>query len=743
MIYTHKTRSDLYSEAGVSMSSCPDTYVEIDKVSMPPRIKDIVSRYYKYLTPPQAEAIRRGLFGDKNILVSAPTASGKSLIAYMALINAVLSGYKGVYTTPLKALANEKLEDLIYHLRDTGIKIGISTGDYDSSGEELSKYDIIVTTYERLDSLLRMRPSWIRDVKTIVIDEIHVLGDEDRGSVVEMIIVRSLRLNKQIIALSATIGNPQELAAWMNGEAVICDWRPVPLIQGYYDKKKHRIFFENGRIEDVYGDLISYSVSKAFREDYQLLIFKQSRREAESTASKIASEIGLLSSKLPRERIRELLNYAQDTISSKIEREVLSKLVSVGVAFHHAGLSLEARRVVEKGFRDRILKVVVATPTLAAGVNLPARRVIVYAYRYERGFYEPISILEYKQMGGRAGRPQYDPYGEIVIADLDPDLAIKYMSSPPEDIYSTINNERSLRIHLLSLLASKYARDINDLVNYMSRTFYSYKNMRGSMTRDYWNRVVSKILRELQRSNIVALENNRVRPTRIGELISNLYIDPLTYIRARELLEYSEQGSLEDIYLLHTIVLTPDFMRNISRRVRIRDLRDEIVGLIEKGSLPPILDDIDDELYVIAYVYAKALKLWVDEVDEDEIMKTTNIPLGDLRVAIETATWISYALSKIFSETDLKKISKKLSILSKRLESGVKEELIELTSLRGIGRVRARSLYKAGVRTIEDLKKLSINKLLSIEGINRGVARELCEQIPDAVFCKESLLFDK
>jgi len=717
--------------------NCPNDYVDIDAVPIPQDIKNIVSKYYRKLTPPQAEAVSRGLFRDRNILVTAPTASGKSLIAYMALVKAVLDGYKGIYTTPLKALASEKFEDLLKHLSGTGIKVGISTGDYDSSGEELSKYDIIITTYERLDSLLRLRPSWFNDVKTLVIDEIHVLGDEDRGSVIEMIIARAMRLGKQIIALSATIGNPRELGDWLNSEVIICDWRPVPLIQGYYDRKRQRIFFEDNRVEEVYGDLVSHSVSKTLREDYQLLIFKQSRRDVENTANRIASEIGLLSNKLPRDKIRDLINYVNENVSSRIEREILAKLIGKGVAFHHAGLSLEARRSIEKGFRERVIKVVVATPTLAAGVNLPARRVIVYAHRYERGFYEPISILEYKQMGGRAGRPQYDPYGEIIIADLDPETAIRYIKSPPEDIYSTINNERSLRIHLLALISSKYAKDINDLVDFMSKTFYSYKNhLTSSSGKDYWRRVIAKILRELERYDIVEYKNDRIKATRLGELISSLYVDPLTYVRSRDILEHVDT-ELNELYAIQVITLTPDFLRNINRRVRIKDLYEEIMEHIDRGMLPPIPEDVDDELYITAFAYSKALNMWINEVDEDDIMRNVGIPLGDLRVAIETATWISYALSKIFSETDLRKYSKIFSILSKRLESGVKEELLVLTSLRSIGRIRARSLYKAGVRSIDDLKELSANQLLSIESINKGVIRELCQQIPDALFCKE------
>jgi len=716
---------------------CPRQPVDIDLVPMPQKIKDLLRERYKYLTPPQAEAVSRGLFKNRNIIVSTPTASGKSLIAYMALMNVFLNGFKGIYTTPLKALATEKYEDLIDHFRSLGAKIGISTGDYDSPSEDLKRYDVLVTTYERLDAIMRQRPSWLRDVGAVVVDEIHVLGDDERGPVIEMILSRALRNSWQIIGLSATIGNPEDIGGWLNAETIECDWRPVPLIQGYYDKKKSKIFFENGSQEDVAGDLISHSVSKAVRDDYQILIFKQSRRDVENTASKIASEMSLLLSRYSG-KTKELIDLLNENVSSRIERELLSKLFLRGVSFHHAGLSPEARKIIEKGFREKILRIVVATPTLAAGVNLPARRVIIYTHRYEKGYYEPISILEYKQMAGRAGRPQYDPYGEVVIADMDPDTAVRYISSRPEDIYSALNNERALRIHILALLASGYAHDVNSIIDFMMNTFYSYKNMREILTKSFWKRSVGRILRLLSSYEmIIVKDDSYIEATRLGRLVSSLYIDPLTAVRTFDILRDSDTAGVDELFYLHLITLTPDFLRNITRRIKKEVLATEVYEMLDRGMIPLVPDDLDEDLYMTGYVYAKALNMWIEEYDEDSIMSKTNIQLGDLRVAIETATWISYALSKVLAETEFKRYSKIFDELSKRLETGVKRELLELVQLRGIGRVRARALYNHGVRNIEDLKRLSLSQILSIESIHKGVVKELCEQISDARFCRE------
>jgi len=182
----------------------------------------------------QQKALNAGLLDGKNILVCTPTASGKTLIAELAMINSILKkGCKAVYIVPLKALANEKFKDFKRKYEHI-IKIAISIGDLDSTDSYLYKYDLIITTTEKFDSLIRHKAPWIPDVKVIVIDEIHLLNDSERGPTLEILITLLRRLLKdiQIIALSATIGNPEELARWLNSNLVIDDWRPIELHKG-------------------------------------------------------------------------------------------------------------------------------------------------------------------------------------------------------------------------------------------------------------------------------------------------------------------------------------------------------------------------------------------------------------------------------------------------------------------------------------------------------------------------------
>jgi len=188
------------------------------------------------LRPCQSKAIDAGLLDFKSLLVCTPTASGKTLIAEIAALQNITSGRgKVVYIVPLKALANEKFRSFKERYGKL-VKIAISIGDLDSSDSYLADYDFIICTAEKFDSLLRHHAPWLRYVSCMIVDEVHLLNDAGRGPTLEVVItlVRHLIKNLQIIALSATIGNPDDLAKWLDASLVIDDWRPVQLKHGVY-----------------------------------------------------------------------------------------------------------------------------------------------------------------------------------------------------------------------------------------------------------------------------------------------------------------------------------------------------------------------------------------------------------------------------------------------------------------------------------------------------------------------------
>lgn len=192
---------------------------------------------FPQLTPIQEKAVQGGLFAGRSLLACAPTASGKTLIATMAIVNTLPQG-KAFYLVPLKALANEKYREYL-QLLGKHVTVGIATGDMDAAPAHLARHSLLILTVEKLDSLLRHRIPWLPSVKVVILDELHLLNDPSRGPALEVVITLLKRLiQPQFIGLSATIGNPEQVAEWLDAALVIDSWRPVELKQGIYSEGK-------------------------------------------------------------------------------------------------------------------------------------------------------------------------------------------------------------------------------------------------------------------------------------------------------------------------------------------------------------------------------------------------------------------------------------------------------------------------------------------------------------------------
>ncbi|MBI2655980.1 DEAD/DEAH box helicase [Candidatus Woesearchaeota archaeon] len=206
------------------------------KNKIPDELYKILEQEITKLRPAQEKSIKKGLLEGKSLLVCTPTASGKTLIAELAALKSIMEKKgKAIYIVPLKALASEKFRDFKRRYGKTA-KIALSIGEIDSSDPYLAEYDLIIATAEKMDSLLRHNAPWLSGVKTIIVDEIHLLNDHERGPTLEILltILKQLLKNAQIIGLSATIGNAEELAEWLDADLVVDDWRPVKLHKGIY-----------------------------------------------------------------------------------------------------------------------------------------------------------------------------------------------------------------------------------------------------------------------------------------------------------------------------------------------------------------------------------------------------------------------------------------------------------------------------------------------------------------------------
>lgn len=350
----------------------------------------------------QLEAIDAGLLQGKSILVCSPTGSGKTLIGEMGMLRAVNSGFRGIYLVPLRALALQIATNMKKRYEQYNLRIGISTGDFDSDGSEIADYDILVTTYERADSLLRHDSAWMNELGTMVIDEVQNISDGLRGSRLESVIIRMRRLvsSLQIVALSATIGFPEQLADWLNAKLVLNNERPVPL-------------FTTVSIRPDRDAGIKRFAMTTVQRDGQCLIFNRTRNEAENTARKLSEHVAMQLRVEETIKIQQMLD-SLEYVNVQIPR-ALHHCLSNGVGYHHAGLRSSARHLVEEMFREGLIRIISSTTTLASGMDLPARTVIISDIRRPYDHRRILPTNRVHQMLGRAGRPGMDRRGFGVI----------------------------------------------------------------------------------------------------------------------------------------------------------------------------------------------------------------------------------------------------------------------------------------------------------------------------------------
>ena len=671
----------------------------------------------KELYPTQREILERGLVSEGNFVLAAPTASGKTLAAEIVMNEELEKGGKIVYLVPLRSLAYEKYEEFSRVFGKWSVRVSI--GDYDSSDEPLGKHDLIVMTYEKFDSLQRHRSSWLSSVSLLVLDEVHYVGDPSRGPTLEMAVSKFMHENQsRRIALSATITNLEEIADWLQAVPIRVDWRPVPLRVGMYVEGK--LIYPDGE-ERLEGEGIIPLLRKCLVEGGQAIVFYNRRSDAVSWAEKLASHFNMSGELL------EEVNLSSYGSSKLLEK--LSNVMRRGVAFHHAGLPFELRRAVERAFKRGSVRILTATPTLAAGVNLPARTVIVSSYmRYnpKLGRMTPISIMEFWQMAGRAGRPGYDPYGEayIIAKRSETKRVFEYISSEPEPISSNLHDTSLLKNHLLALIASMEPISSGEILDIFKRTLLYIQG--GDK---FLRRTIPFLLDSLKEAGFLQEVRNSYRATSLGRRISELYIDTSSAQMMIEALdELNKRYKVEDVELpvLHLLCMLPDMPKvyGRGRAELLREAIEELDPLIPMEESP--ISSPSELLQVMRG--ALSLKMWISGQSDGEIEEKLGVEPGDLRNLAENGEWLCYSFSEISKLFGEKELSEWLRILSMRIRYGVPEELLSLVILKGVGRVRAKLLYEAGYRTVRDIAEAEPEQLERIVGIGKQLSRELVDQ---------------
>ena len=717
--------------------------MKVHELPIPQQLKEVtLSGGIAELYPPQEEAVNAGVLDFKNLVLASPTASGKTLIAELTGLKHVLErNGKVIYLSPLRALASEKFDEFKKYTNlqkkdGRNVTVGISTGDYDQADPWLQRYDIIITTNEKADSLLRHRAKWMDEITLVVADEVHLLNEAERGPTLEIVLARLIQVNPdiQILALSATINNVDEIANWLKAQYVITEWRPVNLKEGVL--LNDEIQYKDGdarKIDHKTRNPAINIVLNTIKNGGQALVFTSTRKNSASVAKQIAEQTSEVLSKPVKRTLENEAEHILNTGERTRLSEALANLVRCGTAFHHAGLPGAHRKQIEDLFRGGKIKVLTATPTLAFGVNLPARTVVIQDYRrYEVGYgYYPIAVLEYKQMAGRAGRPKYDKVGEAILiaktADEADYLMDNYVLAKPERIWSRLAVEKIIRGHVLATVASDFAKTETGVYEFFARTFYAHQYDIKAI-----RSLIAKILHYLASEDMITTKGDNVNATKLGKRVSELYIDPASAVVIRDSLK-NKPINLTDFSILHLIAHTPDMgpaMRPYSNEfdqlgVILEEHRDEL--FIQ----PPNEweDHFSYEEFLAEIKTAAVLKSWIEETTEDALIEKFHVQPGDLYKTIENAKWLLHATDELAALFTEKEIVRLTSELMERVAKGIKKELLPIVKLEGIGRVRGRIIYNAGYKTIEDIKHAALEELTNLPLIGPRIAKRIKEQV--------------
>ncbi len=719
-------------------------------------LKNVVERIKEVdkienLFPPQADAIKSGYLEGNNLVLSIPTSAGKTLVSELSMLKVILEkGKKAIYLVPLKALATEKLKEFKEKYEPLGIKVAISIGDYDKADNWLSNFDIIVTSNEKCDSLLRHGSSFFHNVGIIIVDEVHMLNDVSRGPTLEVVLTRLKDMtNAQILALSATIKNSSEIAEWLNAELIESDFRPVKLHKGVcYNKKLDFGSEKIMRLNSNDSDSLFELVEKTLERGKQILVFVGTRKGSESVAERIGKHIEKRLKPEERKKLFELSKSILKSLDSHTKQcERLASCIKTGTAFHHAGEVSQQRELIENFFREGLIKVITATPTLSFGLNLPANTVIIRDLKRFSSFrgMDYLPVLEVHQMCGRAGRYKYDTEGFAILLPKNRGEAEyawdNYMMGEPEKIYSKLGVEPVLRMHVLSLIASGITPTKQALLDFFSKTFYAhqYKDLTGL------NLILERIINLLENFNFIATSENKkenknpfrkaskiaqdckLYPTKIGRRVSELYIDPLT---AHKLIQNATAGRPLAIFnILQSISNTIEMKPLPGLRKSDFRLVDELIVAESDNLLEPVPNawDLEYDDFLCSIKTAAMFQSWCSESGENELLENYGITPGELRARLERADWLLYAfqeLALLLGQMDSIKDIRKARL---RIKYGIREELLPLVRLKGVGRARARLLHNSGLKKLSDLRKIPLESLEKIMG--HAIAVDIKDQL--------------
>jgi replicative superfamily II helicase len=656
----------------------------------------------------QRTALPAILDSDENVVASAPTASGKTALAELAICKTLRDGGTALFVAPMRALTNEK-ESEWERFESLGYSVYVVTGERDLNPRRAERADILVMTPEKADSATRKhdspRYSFITDVDCVVIDEVHLLDSDERGGVLEVTVSRLRRLSDpRVVALSATMPNIEDVAEWLDAPesstfAFGDDYRPVDLHAGV---KTYR--HGDNSFADKYRRLYRALdlAEEHLREDGQTLVFVSSRQDTVQATRKARDE--LAERDVP---VGARGDYDFHEEATELSNDTLRKSVLDGVAFHHAGLSKGDRDRVERWFKEGKVELLFSTSTLAWGVNLPARCVVIRDTKY----HDPldgetdISPLDVLQMLGRAGRPGYDDvgYGWVVC---DRSEADKYRRLLREGREIESRLAADLDSHLNAEIAMGTIDDLEDVLSWLDTTFYAVRARSKPEAYGYADlreRVRGTLESLVDRGFVETGEDLRIEATPLGRLASKYYLRLAT---ARQFADLAERERITVDDVLATVAAAAEF-DSVSARSN------------ETDAVDAVLSGVDTDLENGA---RKVLAIL-----EASMRGSTPADLrSDAWVIRQNALRLLAALREFLDRFAGPRAANLARRVEARVEHGVSRDAVGLTAVDGIGSRRANALATGGITSPADVLAAGTDELVRA-GLSEGVAARVVE----------------
>ena len=535
-----------------------------------PLLEEIYGRRFQFFNPMQTQIFHTLYHTSVNVLLGSPTGSGKTVAAELAMWWAFREkpGSKVVYIAPMKALVRERVQDWRKRLtQQMGLKLVELTGDNTPDTRTIRNADIIITTPEKWDGISRswQTRGYVRQVSLVIIDEIHLLGG-DRGPILEIIVSRMNYIASQskgsvrLVGMSTACANAMDLSNWLGVKEGLFNFRhsvrPVPLeifIDGFPEQRGFCPLMQS-------MNRPTFLAIKTHSPQKPVIVFVASRRQTRLTAKDLINLCGMEDN--PRRFVRMSEEDLQVHLL-RVKDEALREALSFGIGLHHAGLVEADRQLAEELFANNQIQILVATSTLAWGVNLPAHLVVVKGTQYfdaKIEGYKDMDLTDVLQMLGRAGRPQFDTSGIARIFTQDAKKAFyKHFLHTGFPVESSLHNV--LDNHLGAEVSAGTIGTKQDVLDYLTWTFFfrrlhknpSYYGLEISaeehntvaaqqLANDYMIEMVDKALDELAESRCIELHpNGEVDSTPFGKIMSYYYLSHKT---VRHLIKHAKRDAI-------------------------------------------------------------------------------------------------------------------------------------------------------------------------------------------------------